>query len=133
MTTSIVDFARADTLPEASRPAPERLVAGDPRQLCWNHYTDPSGRFHAGVWQGEAGAWKVFYDPGEEELCTLLEGVVRLTEEGGAVRAFRAGDSFVVPGGFRGTWENVGRVRKVYAIGVLGAAASGPADPKEAT
>jgi uncharacterized cupin superfamily protein len=112
----ILAFDGQATAPEASRPPAERILAGDPRQLLWNHYSDPTGQFHAGIWQGEPGAWRVQYDPQEEELCTLLEGRVRITEEGGAVREFGPGASFVVPGGFRGVWENLERVRKVYAV-----------------
>jgi uncharacterized cupin superfamily protein len=46
----------------------------------------------------------------------LLEGRVRLTAQDGSVSEFAAGDAFVVPGGFTGIWENIGRVRKHYAI-----------------
>jgi uncharacterized protein len=121
----IIDFAACETAPEDSRPLPERVVSGDPRQCTWNHYSDPSGQFHAGEWQGEAGAWRVRYEPHEEEFCTLLEGRVRLTDAQGAVVEFGAGASFVVPGGFCGIWENLTRVRKVYAIGTLHVAGEG--------
>jgi uncharacterized cupin superfamily protein len=115
----IVSFDDPAPAPEASVPPAERVVAGDPRQQTWNHYSDPTGQFHAGTWQGEPGAWRVFYDAHEEELCTLLEGTVRLTDAAGQQREFSAGAIFVVPGGFTGIWENVTRVRKVYAIGTL--------------
>jgi uncharacterized cupin superfamily protein len=116
---TIIDFATQSTAPEESRPLAERILAGDPRQRTWNHYSDPTGQFHAGVWQGEPGAWRVRYETHEEEFCILLEGQVRLTESSGAVREFGPGASFVVPGGFTGVWENLTRVRKAYAIGML--------------
>jgi len=122
----IVAFDDPAGAPEAAAPAPERIVSGDPRQLVWNRYSDPTGQFHAGVWQGEAGAWRVQYDAHEEELCTLLEGRVRLTDAAGQAREFGPGASFVVPGGFRGIWENLGRVRKVYAVTALRPAADAP-------
>ncbi len=37
----------------------------------------------------------------------------------GQAREFAPGASFVVPGGFAGIWENLGRVRKVYAVTAL--------------
>lgn len=115
----IISLDAAAVAPEENRPDAERILSGDPRQLVWNHYSDPTGQFHAGIWQGEAGAWRVQYDAHEEELCTLLEGRVRITDEQGQVCEFASGASFVVPGGFRGTWENLGRVRKVYAVTAL--------------
>jgi uncharacterized cupin superfamily protein len=116
MVMRIVAFADQSPEPESTRPLPERILSGDPAQQVWNHYSDPTGQFHAGIWQGEAGAWRVQYDVHEEELCTLLEGRVRITDEQGRVHEFSAGATFVVPGGFRGTWENMGRVRKIYAV-----------------
>jgi len=115
----VLSFGDGAVAPEAIAPLPERIVSGNPQQQAWNHYSDPTGQFHAGIWQGEPGAWRVFYDPHEEELCTLLEGTVRLTDAAGLRREFCAGATFVVPGGFTGIWENVTRVRKVYAIGTL--------------
>jgi uncharacterized cupin superfamily protein len=58
----------------------------------------------------------VIYDAHEEEFCLLLEGSVEITPEGESQgRVFHPGDAFVVPGGFRGTWRNIGTVRKYYA------------------
>jgi len=114
----IVDLAGGGVQPESSRPLPERILSGDPRQLLWNHYSDPTGQFHAGIWQGEPGAWRVLYAAHEEELCTLLEGRVRITDAAGRACEFGPGASFVVPGGFTGVWENLTRVRKVYALGL---------------
>jgi len=125
MSRNVIDFAQNEVRPEISRPAAERIIWGDPQQTTWNHYSDPTGQFHAGIWQGEAGAWRVQYDPQEEELCTLTEGRVRLTDAQGTVREFAAGATFVVPGGFAGIWENLTRVRKVYAIGTLQAHGGG--------
>ncbi len=49
-------------------------------------------------------------------MCHILEGQVRLTDEDGTARVFGPGDSFTITRGFRGTWENLTHVRKVYFI-----------------
>ena len=49
------------------------------------------------------------------ELCVLLEGRVRLSSAEGSVE-FEEGDAFVIAPGFRGSWESIGRVTKVYAV-----------------
>jgi len=104
---------------EASPIRPERLLDGDPQPRAWNDYTDPSGQFFAGQWAAGPGRWTVVYEPHEEEFCVLLQGEVRLSDETGRVQHFRAGDAFVVPGGFRGEWCNLTPVRKHYAIMLL--------------
>ena len=112
-------FSAGEGSPQSCSPAPERVLSGDPQQVAWNHYTDPTAQFNAGTWQGEPGAWRVRYDPHEEEFCVVLEGEMTLTAADGQVQHFRAGDAFVVPGGFEGIWENRTRVRKQYAIMAL--------------
>lgn len=112
-------FAQQTIVAQSSTPAADRIIAGTPEQQAWNHYTDPTEQFFAGIWAGEPGVWRVVYAPHEEEFCVLLEGEVRLTDDHGQVTHLRAGDAFVIPGGFTGLWENLTRVRKHYAIMTL--------------
>jgi uncharacterized cupin superfamily protein len=44
-----------------------------------------------------------------------MSGLVVVRDEAGGERTFRAGDSFVMPAGFVGTWEVVETARKLYA------------------
>ena len=104
---------------EASPVPADRLLEGHPAPVAWNGYTDPTGQFHAGQWAAGPGRWRVVYAAHEEEFCVLLEGEVELTDAAGTARRFRAGDAFVVPGGFEGTWHNLSPVRKHYAIMLL--------------
>lgn len=101
---------------EAAPVAAGRLLDGQPDPVAWNGYTDPTGQFFAGQWAAGPGRWRVVYEAHEEEFCVLLEGEVELTDAAGAARRFRAGDAFVVPGGFQGIWHNLTPVRKHYAI-----------------
>jgi len=100
--------------PAASAPDPRRVVAGDPHQQLWNVLSSADGRFHVGEWASGVGAWRVQYS--EYELCHLLAGVIRISSEEGGTREYRAGDTFVIPAGFQGTWEVLEACRKVYAI-----------------
>ena len=109
----IVSF-RAPVEAQPSTPAPDRVLAGDPTLTVWNHYADASNQFFAGIWAATRGAWRVRYT--EHEFCHLLSGRVAITNESGERQEFAAGDSFVVPAGFAGTWEVIEDCRKVYAI-----------------
>lgn len=92
----------------------DRLIAGNPRQTAWQQYTDASGRFFAGAWHSEVGKWRVSYT--EEEYCQILHGVSVITDEAGSALTVRAGDRFVVPRGFAGTWEVIEPTKKLYVI-----------------
>ena len=91
-----------------------KLLAGNPKQSLWNHYVDATGRFSTGIWQSEVGKWNIAYT--EEEFCQLLEGVSIITDASGSAMKVRAGDNFVIPRGFVGTWEVVEPTRKIYVI-----------------
>ncbi len=110
--------------PVAADVPPEKLIAGSGVSRVWNGFSDASGRFHAGFWQSEAGRRRVAYD--EDELCVLLVGRVRLTDEQGMSAEFAPGDAFVIAAGFRGTWESIGKVTKIYAVLDPEAAAAAP-------
>ncbi|MEZ5500197.1 MAG: cupin domain-containing protein [Steroidobacteraceae bacterium] len=99
---------------EETRPAPERLLAGQPLQSVANYYSDASQQFHVGRWRSTAGKWRVSYT--EHEFCHLLGGRVRLYDAAGKVQEFGAGESFVVPAGFNGIFEVLEPCEKLYAI-----------------
>jgi uncharacterized cupin superfamily protein len=110
---SIVSF-NAPVEPQRSAPDAERKLSGDPQLTVWNHYTEETAQFFAGVWAATPGRWLVRYS--EHEFCHLLAGRVVITSDTGERLEFAAGDSFVVPAGFSGTWEVVAECRKLYAI-----------------
>ncbi|RYG91170.1 cupin domain-containing protein [Loktanella sp. IMCC34160] len=105
---------RAAVTPTTDRPAPEKLVSGDPVFTTWD--IEERDGLYAGIWQSTPGAWRVSYD--EWEYCRILEGVSVLHEEGGDSRRLEAGDSFVIRPGFKGVWEVVETTVKDYVIRV---------------
>ena len=110
---TLIDF-RYPIAPDSSAPAPDKLIAGDPHQLVANHFADPTQQFFAGVWSSTPGKWRVRYS--EAEFCCLTRGKVILENLDGRRWEFGAGDAFVVPSGFEGTWEVVDECTKFYAI-----------------
>jgi uncharacterized cupin superfamily protein len=110
----IVDFSSVAPQVSTSNPAPERLMSGSPQQTTRNFFSDATGQFHAGVWESSPGKWRVRYT--ETEFCHITRGSVYIEDEQGRGRAFRAGDSFVVPSGFCGTWQVHEPTAKLYVI-----------------
>jgi uncharacterized cupin superfamily protein len=99
---------------ESANPSPEKILAGIPRTRVSNQYADASQQFFCGLWTSTSGRWRVRYT--EHEFCVLIEGRVRLESVTGEKHELRAGDAFVVPAGFEGTWEVVEPCKKWYAI-----------------
>jgi len=94
--------------------APDKLIAGNPKQEVWLQYSNESQQYLVGIWASERGKWKVAYT--EEEYCELLEGRSVISDLSGNAVTVTRGDRFVVPRGFAGTWEVVEPTRKVFVI-----------------
>ena len=110
---SIIDFSTAQEGDTSDVPR-ERVFAGTPQTTVINRYADPRGQFFAGDWSSSVGKWRVEYT--EHEFCQLTAGRVVLTAEDGREWRFGPGDAWVIPAGFRGTWETLEPARKRYAI-----------------
>ena len=113
MSTSIVRLDGA-LQAEVSEPPADRLIAGTPELQVRNYFSDSSQQFFAGRWSATRGKWRVRYT--ENELCVMTAGKVVIESTGGERMSFAAGDAFVVPAGFTGTWEVVDDCTKIYAI-----------------
>ena len=94
----------------ASAPSPE----SDRSTTTWNHWTSEDGRLLCGIWESEPGKSEVDYT--EWEFCHFIAGKAVLTNEAGESWTLEAGDGFIIPPGFKGSWETVEKVRKHYVI-----------------
>ena len=113
MSSKIISLSAAIDA-ETSAPAADRLLAGSPRHTLANYFSDATGQFFAGRWSSTPGKWRVRYT--ENELCVITDGEVVLTSDDGTVSSYGAGDAFVIPAGFSGTWEVLADCTKIYAI-----------------
>jgi uncharacterized cupin superfamily protein len=100
------------TPPVVSRPAPEKLISGDPVHTTWN-VEDRDGLF-CGLWHSTPGAWRVSYS--EWEYLHILEGISVLQEDGQPPVTLQPGDSLILRPGFEGVWEVVQTTLKDYVI-----------------
>jgi len=98
--------------PEISRPDPEKVLTGDPVHTTWN--LEERDGLYCGIWQSTPGKWLISYD--EWEYCHILEGLSLISEDGGEAVTVKAGDSFILRPGFKGSWEVLETTRKDYVI-----------------
>lgn len=109
---NVVDFSTANTPAERYHLTPEKVLKGNPEHVLHNHYASPCGQLNAGMWESEVGQWDVNFT--EHEYCEILQGVSVLRDREGNAKTLRAGDRFVIPAGFKGTWEVLEPCRKMY-------------------
>ncbi len=111
----VIDFAASTIEGSVSAMAPDRCLQGQPEQTLWNQFQDNTKQMLSGIWECTEGKWNADYSS-KNEFCHILAGKVVLTDEAGSASTFSAGDSFVIPAGFVGTWEVLEPVRKLYVI-----------------
>ena len=99
---------------EKGKPDKKKLVKGKYRTKTWNHFTGEDGRLYCGIWHSTPGKVKIDYK--EWEFCHFMAGKAVLTNEEGKSWTLKKGDAFIIPAGFKGTWETVKPVRKHYVI-----------------
>ena len=115
-TDIIILKTKGKTAPAAEKGgvAPGTLIAGKYKTTTWNHFTGEDGRLFCGIWECSKG--KVSMEYTEWEYCYLISGEVILRREDGAKWTLKKGDGFIIPAGFKGTWETVKKVKKHYVI-----------------
>lgn len=114
--TSVISFSDtplSDTKRRLSD-LPDRVVEGDPHHSTQMCFESPDGALIAGTWTSTPGKWHAFTD--RDEFCMILEGHVRLIDEDGNAKTYKAGDAFLIPNGFRGYWDVIETTTKHFVI-----------------
>ena len=116
MADIIVMKTRGKGAPEVEKgsPDPAKLIKGKYRTKTWSHFTGENDRLFCGIWESPPG--KMSCDYKEWEFCHFIEGKAILTNDKGKSWTLKKGDGFIIPVGFKGTWETVKTVRKHYVI-----------------
>lgn len=103
-------LSREGITPEIARPA--TVLAGDPVHTTWNQ--EERGTLYAGLWQSTPGKWAISYS--EWEYVFIHQGHSILTDQHGVQTHLKAGDSWLIRPGYKGTWEVVETTLKDYVI-----------------
>lgn len=99
--------------PTADVPSGESVISGSPRFKSWN-VDEAAGGISSGIWEATPGKWR--FENDHWEYCRILSGTSIVTEDRGEAHTVKAGDSFILRAGFKGTWEVIETTRKDYVI-----------------
>ena len=122
---------KVQTAPSPVRMNPDKLAGVDlpagelfvPPELILEGHHRPRGEM---LYQGKELTLEIYedgpatYAPGGpfpvDEFVLVMSGKLILTDAGGRVQEFTAGDSLVVPKGWIGTWKMLGNYRELIAV-----------------
>ena len=89
---------------------------GAPTMKTWLEHVSEDGKLLTGFWEATPGTYRVTYNA--DEMVHMFEGKATLKDDDGNSVTYKAGDSFLVKAGFKGTWKTEQTVRKIFAISV---------------
>ena len=92
-----------------------RILEGNPNsvsRLDFDDSVESGGRLCSGVYGVTPGKFEVDYS--WNEIATVLEGRIRLTDSKGVVNEIGPGESFFVAAGETITWEVLEETRKCF-------------------
>jgi uncharacterized cupin superfamily protein len=112
----ITAFSDQTTIPEYDHPREERRLEGNPLRTTWNHFSNSTDEVFAGVWACEVGSWRIEFGEHEDEFFFVTEGRCRIIDEAGKAVEAGAGESLVIPAGFKGVFQVLESMRKHYVI-----------------
>jgi len=118
--TAILKFDLPATAPESDHPREERREVGNPERRTWMLYESASAGMFAGIWESDAGRWRIEMDANEHEYFVVLSGRCRLHDTAGTATEAGPGEALVIPAGFRGSFEVLETMRKHFVIVVAG-------------
>lgn len=93
----------------------EAVIDGKPEEQGAVIMESADGKFVVGIWESTPYAETFDEYPGDE-FCHVLTGRVTLTDEHGESKSFGAGETYVVPKGFKGVFRVEETMRKYYTI-----------------
>jgi uncharacterized cupin superfamily protein len=114
--SKIIAFHEQNTAPELDYPREERRLEGKPQRSTWNHFTNDTGEVYSGVWACEVGSWRIEMGEREDEFFFVTEGRCQLIDEAGHAVEVGAGQSLVIPAGFKGVFHVLEPMKKHYMI-----------------
>jgi hypothetical protein len=123
--------AKVETAPSPVRMDPDRLAGLDlpagepfiqPEAILEGSHRPRGDMLYMGkelileVYEDDAATYAIDQPFPFDEYVLVLSGKLILTDAGGQVHEFAAGDSLVVPKGFTGTWKMLGNYREFIAV-----------------
>lgn len=88
------------------------VTGGSPVAGGLTRYQSSDGKFEAGFYHGSEVTLRITGWP-VDEFMYFIEGQVEITNEDGSSKIYGPGDALVMPRGFKGTWRQLGPIKKI--------------------
>ncbi|MDI9347993.1 MAG: cupin domain-containing protein [Methylacidiphilales bacterium] len=102
--------------PSPTPTPPEKLIHGTLTSQAWDFFNcNNNPAIDCGLWECDIGKRHSFFE-GYTEVERIIKGQCVITNQMGKSFTFTAGDIYVIPKDFKGTWETVSPLVKEYVV-----------------
>ncbi|MYK83333.1 MAG: DUF861 domain-containing protein [Gammaproteobacteria bacterium] len=93
-------------------PVMQAIAGENPVAGGLTSYQSSNGKLNVGFYHGSEVTLRISGWP-VDEFMYFLEGQVEITNEDGSSKLYGPGDALVMPKGFKGTWRQLGPIKKI--------------------
>lgn len=98
-------------------PDEDKRLKGKPRRVTNEYFANSVHGVRAGTWQAEAGSYRVELANTKHEFFHILSGKVAVSQpDGSDTIVYGAGDTGIIPPGFKGIFEIIEPASKFWVV-----------------
>ncbi|WP_220476917.1 cupin domain-containing protein [Massilia cavernae] len=98
-------------------PDEDKRIKGKPLRTSQEYFANAVHGVRAGTWKAEAGSYRIELADTKHEFFHILTGKVQIAlPDGSGVKEYAAGDTGIIPPGFKGIFEIVVPASKFWVV-----------------
>ena len=115
--TSMLRFADITPATTEHFPDEDKRIKGKPRRVTNEYFANALHGVRAGTWQAEAGSYRVELADTKHEFFHITSGRVQVSQpDGSDAKSYAAGDTGIIPPGFKGIFEIIEPASKFWVV-----------------
>ena len=114
---ALLSFAAIAPKTTQQFPDEDKRLKGKPLRTSNEYFNNAEHGVRSGTWSAEAGAYRVELPETKHEFFHILTGKVEISQpDGSGTVAYGAGDTGIMPPGFKGIFEVVEPASKFWVV-----------------
>ena len=112
-----IHFSHLQPAVTVAHPDQDKRIRGNPERTAREYFANELHGVRAGTWSAGEGAYRIALDDNKHEFFHIISGRVTVSApDGSGTMRYAAGDSGVIPPGFKGIFEIEEAASKFWVV-----------------
>ena len=112
-----IHFSHLQPTVTVAHPDQDKRIKGNPERTAREYFANGLHGVRAGTWSAGEGAYRIALDDNKHEFFHIISGRVTVSApDGSLMMRYAAGDSGVIPPGFKGIFEIEEAASKFWVV-----------------